>query len=103
MTAIAIELETSNYWDLIKNASTEIKLALTARLSNALVAETWLQKNSLVANFGSGEDSTFSLHRLNHGLDKLDFFVRQTVLCIEVGIRPRAGEVLKGDEFKHRT
>ena len=51
MTAIAIERETSNYWSLIKNASTEIKLALIARLSNALVAETQQQKSALVANF----------------------------------------------------
>ena len=39
-----------------------------------------------------------SLHRLYHRLDELDFLVRQTVLRIEVGIRPRAGEVLEGDE-----
>ena len=51
MTAIAIERETSNYWSLIKNASAEIKLALIARLSNALVAETQQQKSALVANF----------------------------------------------------
>ena len=40
MTAIAIERETNNYWSLVKNASAEIKLALIARLSNALVSET---------------------------------------------------------------
>ena len=51
MTAIVIERETSNYWSLIKNASAEIKLALIARLSNALVAEMQQQKSALVANF----------------------------------------------------
>ena len=41
----------------------------------------------------------FSLfHRLNHGLDELDFLIREVVLRIEVGIRPRTGEVLEGDE-----
>jgi hypothetical protein len=40
MTAITIERETNSYWQLIRDASAEIKLALIARLSDALVNET---------------------------------------------------------------
>ncbi len=49
MTAIAIERETNSYWSLVKNASSEIKLALIARLSNALVTETQ-QKSTKAAS-----------------------------------------------------
>lgn len=49
MTAIAIERETNSYWKLVKNASSEIKLALIARLSNALVTEAQ-QKRTKVAS-----------------------------------------------------
>jgi hypothetical protein len=53
MTAIAIERETNSYWSLVKNASSEIKLALIARLSNALVTETQQKRTkaaSLIAD-----------------------------------------------------
>ena len=36
MTAIALKQETENYWDLIKDAGNEVKLALIKRLSEAL-------------------------------------------------------------------
>lgn len=49
MTAIAIERETNSYWKLVKNASSEIKLALIARLSKALVTEAQ-QKRAKVAS-----------------------------------------------------
>ena len=49
MTAIAIERETNSYWKLVKNASSEIKLALIARLSKALVTEAQ-QKRTKVAS-----------------------------------------------------
>ena len=39
MTAVALEKETNNYWELIKNLSVEIKLALISRLSNSLIYE----------------------------------------------------------------
>ena len=39
MQTIAIERETNNYWDLIKNLSTEVKLALMSRISASLVSE----------------------------------------------------------------
>ena len=39
MTAIIIERETNNYWELIKNVSTEVKLALISRLSNSIISE----------------------------------------------------------------
>ena len=42
-------------------------------------------------------------HRFNHRLDKLDFFVRQAVLRIKVGIGPRTREVLEGDKTKNST
>ena len=36
MTAITLERETNNYWNLIKDAGNEVKLALIKRLSDAL-------------------------------------------------------------------
>ena len=39
MTAIALERETNNYWNLIKDVSAEIKLALITRLSSSLIYE----------------------------------------------------------------
>lgn len=36
MTAIVLERETNNYWNLIKDAGNEVKLALIKRLSDAL-------------------------------------------------------------------
>ena len=37
MTAIALKQETDNYWNLIKNAGNEVKLALIKRLSDAVL------------------------------------------------------------------
>lgn len=37
MTALMLERETNNYWNLIKDAGSEVKLALIKRLSDALV------------------------------------------------------------------
>ncbi|MBQ9645105.1 MAG: hypothetical protein IJV24_01945 [Prevotella sp.] len=37
MTAMLLERETNNYWELIKDASNEVKLALIKRLSEALM------------------------------------------------------------------
>ena len=45
MTTVALEKETNNYWDLIKNLSAEVKLALIARLSNSLVHEAVQDEN----------------------------------------------------------
>ena len=35
MTALALKKESDNYWNLIKDASSEVKLALIKRLSDA--------------------------------------------------------------------
>ena len=45
MTTVALERETNSYWELIKNLSAEVKLALIARLSSSLVREA-VQKES---------------------------------------------------------
>lgn len=37
MTAIVLERETNNYWNLIKDAGNEVKLALIKRLSEAVM------------------------------------------------------------------
>lgn len=37
MTAIVLERETNNYWELIKDAGNEVKLALIKRLSDAVM------------------------------------------------------------------
>ena len=39
MTTAVLEKETDNYWELLKNLSAEVKLALIARLSGSLVRE----------------------------------------------------------------
>ena len=39
MTTAVLEKETNSYWELIKNLSAEVKLALIARLSSSLVRE----------------------------------------------------------------
>ena len=39
MTAFALQKETNTYWDLIKDAGNEVKLALIQRLTAALVPE----------------------------------------------------------------
>ena len=39
MTAVVLERETNNYWNLIKDVSAEIKLALISRLSSSLLYE----------------------------------------------------------------
>ena len=39
MTAIVLERETNNYWNLIKDVSIEVKLALIPKLSNSLIFE----------------------------------------------------------------
>lgn len=46
MTAIIIERETNNYWELIKNVSTEVKLALISRLSNSIIGEVAENKDA---------------------------------------------------------
>lgn len=45
MTAITLERETNNYWNLIKDAGNEVKLALIKRLSDAL-ALTLVERNT---------------------------------------------------------
>ena len=39
MTTAVLEMETDSYWDLVKNLSAEVKLALIAKLSSSLVRE----------------------------------------------------------------
>ena len=45
MTTVALERETNDYWELIKNLSAEVKLALIARLSSSLVREAVRDEN----------------------------------------------------------
>lgn len=45
MTTAVLERETNNYWELIKNLSAEVKLALIARLSSSLVREAVQEKS----------------------------------------------------------
>ena len=39
MGTIVLERETNNYWNLIKNVSMEVKLALISRLSDSIIKE----------------------------------------------------------------
>ena len=45
MTTVVLERETNSYWELIKNLSAEVKLALIARLSSSLVREAVRDEN----------------------------------------------------------
>ena len=46
MTTAVLEKETNNYWELLKNLSAEVKLALIARLSSSLVHEAVKEKSN---------------------------------------------------------
>ena len=57
MTAIVLKKESDNYWNLIKDASSEVKLALIKRLSDALrpaVAEKKSRKKKYTADDFAG-------------------------------------------------
>ena len=57
MTAIALKRETDTYWDLIKDAGNEVKLALIKKLSDALkpaVAEKKPRKKKYTADDFAG-------------------------------------------------
>ena len=45
MTTAVLERETNNYWELLKNLSAEVKLALIAKLSGSLVREAVKEEN----------------------------------------------------------
>ena len=63
MTALALKKESDNYWNLIKDASNEVKLALIKRLSDALrpaVAEKKVKKKYTADDFaGMWDDEHF--------------------------------------------
>ena len=57
MTAIVLKRETENYWDLIKDAGNEVKLALIKKLSDAVrpaVAEKKSRKKKYTADDFAG-------------------------------------------------
>ncbi len=57
MTAIALKQETENYWNLIKDAGNEVKLALIKKLSDAVmsaVAEKKPKKKKYTADDFAG-------------------------------------------------
>ena len=58
MTSLALKRESDNYWNLIKDASNEVKLALIKRLSDALrpaVAEKKARKKKYtIDDFAGG-------------------------------------------------
>lgn len=57
MTALALKKESDNYWNLIKDASSEVKLLLIKRLSDALrpaVAEKKARKKKYTADSFAG-------------------------------------------------
>ena len=63
MTALVLKQESDNYWNLIKDASNEVKLALIKRLSDALrpaVAEKKAKKKYTADDFaGMWDDEHF--------------------------------------------
>ncbi len=57
MTALVLKRESDNYWNLIKDASSEVKLALIKRLSDALrpaVAEKKSRRKKYTADDFAG-------------------------------------------------
>ena len=46
MTAISLQKETNSYWNLIKDAENEVKLALIRRLTEALAPAVKSSRNS---------------------------------------------------------
>lgn len=57
MTTLALKNESDSYWNLIKDASSEVKLALIKRLSDALrpaVAEKKVRKKKYTADSFAG-------------------------------------------------
>jgi len=57
MATIALERETNNYWNLIKDAGNEVKLALIKRLTDALapaVAEKKARRKKYTADDFAG-------------------------------------------------
>ena len=47
MTTAVLERETNSYWELIKDVSSEVKLALIARLSSSLIREVVEEKSEV--------------------------------------------------------
>ena len=76
MTAITLKRESDNYWDLIKDASNEVKLALIKRLSDALypaVAEKAEKKKYTADDFaGIWDDEHFM------GVDDINKAIRDS-------------------------
>ena len=46
MTTLALEQETKNYWQLLKGASDQVKLALISLLSSSLISKEEMTKPS---------------------------------------------------------
>ena len=46
MTTLALEQETKNYWQLLKGASDQVKLALISLLSSSLISKEDVAKSS---------------------------------------------------------
>lgn len=47
MTTAVLERETNSYWELIKDVSSEVKLALIAKLSSSLIREAVEEKSEV--------------------------------------------------------
>jgi len=79
MATMILERETNNYWNLIKDAGNEVKLALIKRLSDALapvVAEKKTRRKKYTAddfagiwddeNYMAAEDINKAIHDARH-------------------------------------
>ena len=65
MTAIALNRDVSGYWDYIKNASNQTKLALISLLSNSLM------ENESTEAIGVAKHAVWKAHRTNSINDEL--------------------------------
>lgn len=59
MTAIALEREANNYWNIIKDLSKEVKVALITKLSASLIAETKERKTKAADFSGVWDDAHY--------------------------------------------
>ena len=87
MTALTLKKESDNYWNLIKDASSEVKLALIKRLSDALrpaVAEKNTKRKKYTADsfagiwddehFKDAEEINKAIHDARHVKSSRDEF-----------------------------
>jgi len=87
MTTIAIEQETMNYWNLLKDASNQVKLSLISLLSSSLI---------------SGEDEVKVKEDRNVMITPEDLEITPFVASIGQSLNPLPADIDYDKEIKQR-